>query len=77
MAAQPEFLRHKAERLRHILSEERELGLEQTVTEQEILECERRAGQIEEEMQRGAGEEEEYLVYREEVEEENLVFKTE
>ena len=77
MAAQPEFLLHKAERLRHIRSEERELGLEETVTEQEILECERRAGAIEEEMERGAGEEEEYQVYREEIVEENLVFKTE
>merc|ERR1719318_2200948 len=40
---QPAFLVKKAQKLRQILQEERELGLEQTVTEEEIEECLRKA----------------------------------
>merc|ERR1719336_2530036 len=44
--AQPEFLRRKAEKLQFLLSEERDLGLEPTVTEQEIEECIKKAEEI-------------------------------
>jgi len=45
---QPKFLRSKAEKLMHILNEEKELGLEITVKQSEIDECLSRAVKIEE-----------------------------
>jgi len=44
---QPAFLRDKAEKLKFIMAEERELGLEQTVVQADIDECLERAVKIE------------------------------
>lgn len=72
---QPHFLRSKAEKLRFIMNEEKELGLEQTVTEAEIEECLKRAEQVEKRNAAKADEmAENFLVYEEEKEEEQQVF---
>lgn len=74
--AQPEFLRRKAEKLRFILAEEAELGLEPTVTEEQVLECELRASEITRRMEEVVEEDaRENLIFREEVQEESLTFK--
>jgi len=68
MKEQPGFLMKKAEKLRHIMNEEKELGLESTVTESEIEACVSKAKEISDKL--NADEEEEdsdYLIYREEV----------
>jgi len=64
---QPGFLAKKAQKLRQILQEERELGLEQTVTEEEIEECLRKAEEIQAKLDsEECIEDEEYLIYKEE-----------
>ena len=68
MADQPNFLMNKAEKLRHIFNEEKELGLEQTVTEEEIEECLKKAENIKAILSSAEfDEDEEYLYYKEEV----------
>jgi len=75
--AQPEFLRKKAEKLRFIMAEEAELGLEPSVTEDEVRECEERAAEITRMLEDGGADEgEENLIYKEEIQEESLTFKT-
>ena len=75
--AQPEFLRRKAEKLRFIMAEEAELGLEPTVTEEEVRECEERAAEIAKRLEDDGSEDgEENLIFKEEVQEESLTFKT-
>merc|ERR1719318_1174642 len=63
---QPAFLAKKAQKLRQILQEERELGLEQTVTEEEIEECLKKADEIQAKLDSEDIEDEEYLIYKEE-----------
>ena len=65
----------KAEKLRFIMAEEAELGVEPTVTQAEVDECLAKAEAIRSKLQSGDNEEEEYLIYREEIEEESLTFK--
>ena len=75
--AQPEFLRRKAEKLRFIMAEEAELGLEPTVTEDEVRECEERAEEIARRLEDGGADDgEENLIFKEEIQEESLTFKT-
>ena len=64
----------KAEKLKFILSEEQELGLEPTVTQEQIDECLQRAEKIKEAIQESNASED-YLIYKEEIEEESLSFK--
>ena len=65
---QPNFLIKKAEKLRNILKEEKELGLEQTVTEEEIEVCLKKADEIKDKLNSPEySEDEEYLIYKEEV----------
>lgn len=64
---QPKFLRMKAEQLRFIMNEEKELGIEPTVTEEEITACISRAEEIEKINADEDQEEQEYLVYAEEI----------
>jgi len=61
---QPLFLRRKAEKLKFIMEEEADLGIEPTVTQLEIDECLERARRIEE--QNVEEEKTEYLVFKEE-----------
>jgi len=64
---QPGFLHKKADKLRMILQEERELGLEQTVTQEEIEECLKKAEEIQAKLDSEEYiEDEEYLIYKEE-----------
>jgi len=63
---QPKFLRTKAEKLRFIMNEERELGIEPTTTEEEISECISRAEEIEKRNEAMEDEEVDYLVFEEE-----------
>jgi len=63
---QPTFLREKADKLRHIMQEENELGLEQTVHQSDIDECLRRAEEIEKLLQETERRQENYLLYKEE-----------
>eukprot|EP00092_Neocalanus_flemingeri_P036103 GFUD01039307.1.p1 GENE.GFUD01039307.1~~GFUD01039307.1.p1 ORF type:complete len:336 (-),score=75.02 GFUD01039307.1:34-1041(-) len=68
VAGQPDFLLKKAEKLRHILKEEQELGLDQTVTEEEIEECLKKAEDVKAILEGPEyHEDEEYLIYKEEV----------
>ena len=61
---QPGFLVKKADKLKHILQEEKDLGLEQTVTEKEIEECFKKAEEIQAKLDsEDYNEEEEYLIY--------------
>ena len=74
-AEQPTFLRKKAEKLRSILKEEEELGLEVTVTEKEIKECLDKADAIEQKLKSGDNiDDEEYLIYKEEAKPTDLSF---
>ena len=75
--AQPEFLRRKAEKLQFILSEERDLGLEPSVTEQEIEECIKKADEVERQLEDEVSRDEEYLIYKEDIKEESIVFQAE
>ena len=75
--AQPEFLRRKAEKLQFLLSEERDLGLEPTVTEQEIEECIKKAEEIQRQLDDDVSRDEEYLIYKEDIKEESMVFQAE
>ena len=69
-------MRRKAEKLRFIIAEEAELGLEPTVTEEQVLECESRASEITRRMEEVVEEDaRENLIFREEVQEESLTFK--
>jgi len=66
---QPAFLIRKAEKLKHILSEEKDLGLEQTVTEKEIEDCLKKAEEIQSKLDGGDfDDEDEYLIYNNEEE---------
>ena len=72
-AQQPEFLRRKANTLEKIMNTERKLGIELTVTEEEVEECKRKAAEIEERLKKEKEEEEEYLIFKPEtVREENI-----
>ena len=72
-AQQPEFLRRKADTLEKIMNTERKLGIELTVTEEEVEECKRKAAEIEERLNKEKEEEEEYLIFKPEtVREENI-----
>ena len=72
-AQQPEFLRRKADTLEKIMNTERKLGIELTVTEEEVEECKRKAAEIEERLKKEKEEEEEYLIFKPEtVREENI-----
>jgi len=64
---QPKFLRNKAAKLQHIMQEEKDLGLEATVKQEEIDECLRRAEEIEANNLSKEQENENFLVYKEEV----------
>jgi len=72
---QPEFLIKKAEKLSFILNEEKELGLEPTVTQAEIDGCIKKAEEIKLKLENEQDKEEEYLIYKEEIVEESLTFK--
>ena len=72
--AQPDFLRRKAEKLEFILEEERELGLEPSVTQEEIDQCRGKADQIQQQLDNNVNTEEEFLIYKEEVKEPSLLF---
>jgi len=74
-AEQPDFLVKKAEKLKFIMEEEKELGLKATVTQAEIDDCLARADEIRKKIEDAEGNEEEYLIYKEEIAEENLTFK--
>ena len=74
-AEQPEFLIKKAEKLKFIMSEEKELGLEATVTQEQIDECLQRAEEIKQKIESEGSTAEDYLIYKEEIEEESLSFK--
>jgi len=63
---QPKFLRSKAESLKYIMNEEKDLGIEPTVTEEEISACISLAEEIEKRNEAMEDEEEEYLVFEEE-----------
>ena len=62
--------------MRFIMAEEAELGLEPSVTEEEVRECEARAEEIARRLEEGGGDEVENLIFKEEVQEESLTFKT-
>jgi len=64
---QPEFLRRKAETLQDILDTERELGLPETVSEDDISSCVAQASEVEARLAREKEEVvEDFLVYKEE-----------
>ena len=73
-AQQPEFLRRKADSLEKIMNTERELGIEMTVTTEEVEECKRKADEIEDRLKKAQEEEEEeYLIFKPEtVREDNI-----
>lgn len=71
---QPKFLRSKADKLNFIMQEEKDLGLDLTVTQAEIDECLARAEEIEKRSAAAEHQEEEYQLYAEEVEPEQNVF---
>jgi len=66
------FLRDKAEKLKRILEDEKKLGLELTVTEEQIAECYRAAVDIDEKIKNDINKDdtEDYLIYKEEVKKE-------
>jgi len=63
---QPVFLREKAEKLKFIMSEELDLGLEQTVFQKDIDECLERAEKIEQMVAAAESKPDVYLIYEEE-----------
>jgi len=66
---QPGFLIRKAEKLKHILKEEKDMGLEPTVREEEIEECLKKAEEIQAKLDtEGTMEDDEYLIYNNEEE---------
>jgi len=67
---QPKFLRNKAAKLQHIMQEEKDLGLQATVNQEEIDECLRRADEIEAKNLSKEQENDNFLIYKEEVIEE-------
>lgn len=73
-AAQPEFLRRKAETLREILDTEIELDVPRTVTEEEIASCVERAVELEARQAGEPEEQEDYQVYRQEIVREENIF---
>jgi len=64
---QPKFLKIKAEQLRYIMGEEKDLGIKPTVTEDEVSACISRAEEIEKRNAAEEQEEEEYFVFEEEI----------
>jgi len=71
---QPEFLRKKASTLEKIMNTERKLGIEITVTEEEVEECKKKAAEIEERLMKEKEEEEEYLIFKPEVVREDNIY---
>merc|ERR1712228_965387 len=74
-AQQPDFLRRKADTLEKIMATEAELGIETTVSMEEVEECRRKATEIEERLKKKKEEEEEedYLIFKPEaVREDNI-----
>ena len=74
-AQQPDFLRRKADTLEKIMATEVELGIETTVSKEEVEECRRKATEIEERLKKKKEEEEEedYLIFKPEaVREDNI-----
>merc|ERR1719361_1861422 len=73
-AQQPDFLRRKADTLEKIMATEAELGIETTVSKEEVEECRRKATEIEERLKKKEEEEEEdYLIFKPEaVREDNI-----
>jgi len=63
---QPKFLRDKAEKLKFIMEEEKQLGLEKTVFQKDIDDCVERAQRIEEMINSADNQSTEYLIYKEE-----------
>jgi len=75
--AQPNFLKMKAEKLQFILDEERDLGLEPSVTQEEIEECIKKAEDIQHRLDSDVNQDEEYLIYKEDIQEPSLLFHSE
>ena len=67
-------MRKKAERLQFILEEERDLGLEPTVSQEEINECREKADSIQLKLDSEVNQVEEFLIYKEEIKEQSLSF---
>ena len=64
----------KAEKLKFILDEELDLGLEPSVTQEEIDECIKKAEDIQKKLDSDVKQDEEYLIYKEEIQEQSLLF---
>merc|ERR1712059_57484 len=66
------FLRDKAEKLKRILEDEKELGLEVSVTEEQIAECYSSALEIEDKIKKDINKDDadDYLIYKEQVKKE-------
>ena len=64
----------KAEKLKFILDEELDLGLEPSVTQEEIDECIKKAEDIQQKLDSDVKQDEEYLIYKEEIQEQSLLF---
>jgi small subunit ribosomal protein S15 len=71
---QPRFLREKADKLKHIMAEEKDLGLELTVSQEDVDACLRRATEIETRNVEEENHPHTYLVYKEEIKKEQNVF---
>lgn len=56
------------------MNTERKLGIEITVTEEEVEECKRKAAEIEERLMKEKEEEEEYLIFKPEVVREDNIY---
>ncbi|XP_023339752.1 28S ribosomal protein S15, mitochondrial [Eurytemora carolleeae] len=74
MEDQPKFLRDKADKLKHIMAEEKDLGLEPSVFQEDVDECLRRAVEIENRNLVEENHPQTYLVYQEETVKEQNVF---
>jgi len=64
---QPIFLRKKANKLKEIMEEEKDLGLEPTVSQEDIDRCLNKAEEIQAKLDNDEVEDEEYLIYEEEI----------
>ena len=60
-----------------ILEEERELGLEPSVTEQEVEDCIKKAEEVQRQLEESLSRDEEYLIYKEDIKEQSIVFQAE
>jgi len=70
---QPKFLRKKAEKLAHIMREEKELGLQPSITQEDIDTCLSKADEIE--ARNVLEEEQEFLVFKEETKKEAYMYQ--